>query len=65
MKLRKYTCELVKVIGTLNVIVKYEKQEVELQTPVVEGSGPNLLGKAWLRVLTLNWKELFKMHASG
>ena len=39
MKLRTYTGELVKVIGTLNVIVKYEKQEVELQTLVVEGCG--------------------------
>ena len=61
-KLRTYTGELVKVIGTLNVIVKYEKQEVELQTLVVEGSGPNLLGRDWLRVLILNWKELFKMQ---
>lgn len=42
--------------------MKYEKQEVELQTLVVEGSGPNLLGRDWLRVLTLNWKELFKMQ---
>ena len=58
VKLRTYTGELVKVIGTLNVIVKYEKQEVELQTLVVEGWGPNLLGRDWLRVLTLNWKEL-------
>ena len=57
VKLRTYTGELVKVIGTLNVIVKYEKQEVELQTLVVEGCGPNLLGRDWLRVLTINWKE--------
>ena len=35
--------ELVKVLGTGNVVVKYELQEVELQTLVVEGSGPNLL----------------------
>ena len=62
VKLRTYTGELVKVIGTLNVIVKYEKQEVELQTLVGEGSGPNLLGRDWLRVLALNWKELFKMQ---
>ena len=50
VKLQTYTGELVKVIGTLNVIVKYEKQEVELQTLVVEGSGANLLGRDWLRV---------------
>ena len=45
VKLRTYTGELVKVIGTFNVIVKYEKQEVKLQTLVLEGSGPNLLGR--------------------
>ena len=47
------------VIGTLNFIVKYEKQEVELQTLAEKGCGRNLLGKDWLRFLTLIWKELF------
>ena len=62
VKLRMSTGELVKVEGTLNVIVKNEKQEVELQTLIVEGCGPDLLGRHLLRVLTLNWKELFKMQ---
>ena len=30
VKVRTYTGELVKIIGTLNIIVKYEKQEVKL-----------------------------------
>lgn len=42
--------------------MKYEKPEVELQTLVVEGSGPDLMGRDWLSVLTLNWKALFKMQ---
>ena len=62
VKLRTYTDELVKVIGTLRVIMRYEQQEEKLQTLVVEGCGPILLGRDWLRVLTLNWKELFKMQ---
>ena len=62
VKLRTYTGELVKVLGTVNVVVNYEKQEVDLQTLVVDGSGPNLLGGDWLRVLRLNWKELFKIQ---
>ena len=62
VKLRTYTGELVKVLGTVNVVVKYEKQEVELQTLIVEGSGPNLLGRDWLRVLRPNWKELFEIQ---
>ena len=35
---------------------------MELQTLVVEGSGTNLLGRDWLRVLRLNWKELLKIQ---
>ena len=42
--------------------MKYEKQEVELQTFEVEGSGSNVLARDCLRVLRLNWKELFKMQ---
>lgn len=35
--------ELVKVLGTVDVVVKYEGQENELSILVVEGSGPSLL----------------------
>ena len=38
VKLRTYTGELVKVLGTVNVVVKYEKQAVEVQTLAVEGT---------------------------
>ena len=51
VNLRPCTGGLVMVIGTLNVFVKY-----------LEGCGPNLLERDWLRVLTLNWKELFKIQ---
>ena len=43
VKLRTYTGELVKVLGTVDVVVKYEGQENELSILVVEGSGPSLL----------------------
>ena len=44
--------------------MKYEEQEVELRTIVMEGCGPNVLGirKDWLRVLIPNGNELFKMQ---
>ena len=45
-KVKPYKGELVKVIGTLNVIVKYEKQEVELLTLVMEGCGLQLTGNS-------------------
>ena len=49
VKLRTYLGELVKVLGTVDVVVKYEEQENELSTLVVEGSGPSLLGRDWLK----------------
>ena len=61
VKLRTYTGELVKVLGTVDVVVKYEGQENELSALVVEGSGPSLLGRDWLKEV-LDWKKLFKMN---
>ena len=49
MKLLTYLGELVKVLGTVEVVLKYEEQENELSTLVVEGSGPSLLGRHWLK----------------
>ena len=62
VKLRTYTGELVKVLGTVDVVVKYEGQENELSTLVVEGSGPSLLGRDWLKEVKLDWKKLLKMN---
>ena len=62
VKLRTYTCELVKVLGTVDVVVKYKGQENELSTLVVEGSGPSLLGRDWLIEAKLDWKKSFKMN---
>ena len=62
MKLRTYMGELVKVLGTVDVVVKYEGQENELSILVVEGSGPSLLGRDWLKEVKLDWKKLFKMN---
>ena len=49
MKILTYLGELVKVLGTVEVVLKYEEQENELSTLVVEGSGPSLLGRDWLK----------------
>ena len=58
VKLRTYTG----VLGTVDVVVKYEEQENELSTLVVEGSGPSLLGRDWLKEVKLDWKKSFKMN---
>ena len=62
VKLRTYTGELIKVLGTVDVILKYEGQKNELSTLVVEGSGLSLLERDWLKEVKLDWKKLFKMN---
>ena len=42
--------------------MKYEGQENELLTLEVEGSGPSLLGRDWLKEVKLDWKKLFKIN---
>lgn len=41
---RSYTTESVKVIGTVTMTVEYGQETGELQSLVMDGSGPNLLG---------------------
>ena len=67
VKLRTYTGESVnnKIMETVDVDVFYEGQEKKLLTLFVEGSGPNLLGRDWLKDVKLDWRTLFKMEADG
>ena len=57
-KLRTYTGEKIAVIGALDVEVKHWNQEAQLTLTVVEGNGPTLLGRDWLRHLRLDWATL-------
>ena len=43
--------------------MNYELQNEELSALIVEGSGPNLIGRHWLNKVKLDWKKLFKIHA--
>ena len=56
--LSTYSGQRLVVLGTLSVKVKYEAQQVVLPILVVQGSGPTLLGRDWLKNIQLNWKEL-------
>ena len=51
--------EEVSVLGTINVNVKYEKENKRLSLIVVKGDGPSLLGRDWLMLLKLNWKAIY------
>ncbi|CAH3019735.1 unnamed protein product [Porites evermanni] len=62
VKLRTYKGELIKVLGTVDVVLQYEGQKNELSTLVVEGPGPSLLARDWLKEVKLDCKKLFKMN---
>ena len=57
-KLRTYTGEKIAVKGALDVEVKHRNQEAQLTLTVVEGNGPTILGRDWLRHLRLDWATL-------
>lgn len=64
IKLRTYTGESLKILGTTKVKVEYQDQEAQLPLLVVGGSGPSLLGKNRLSEIRLNWeKVLHKIQA--
>ena len=63
-RLRTYSGQHLVVLGTLDVKVRYEAQQVDHSILVVEVSGPSLFGRDLLAVLKLNWKSLSVHHAA-
>lgn len=57
-RLVTYTGEALQVRGAAMVEVKFRNQVETLPLTVVKGFGPSLLGRDWLRVIQLDWKEL-------
>ena len=64
VKLSTYTGEHVPIAGVISVQVVYEDQQKELDLIVVQGKGPNLLGRDWLLVLRLDWSRLNQLTHS-
>ena len=66
--LQTYTGERLSVLGTIEVTVKYafKAQQHQLTLLVVSGSGPSLLGRDWMKIVTLDWKsfELFHVRST-
>ena len=62
--LKTYTDECMKVKGTLNMRVTYGDQKQKLVLVVVEGNGPSLLGRNWLKYLRLDWNNIFSVRTA-
>ena len=58
LSLRTYTSEKMTVLGELAVSVRYGKYIGTHTLYVVEGNGPTLLGRDWLRTIPLDWANI-------
>ena len=59
LTLKTYTGEPMKVLGEVEVSVKYEQQPPKkLSLVVVEGKGLSLLRRNWLHHIRLNWSHI-------
>ena len=54
MTLKTYTGEKVPTLGATEVTIKYKDQAKQLPVVVVAGTGPNLLGRGWIKELGMN-----------
>ncbi|KAI4895675.1 hypothetical protein NFI96_020671 [Prochilodus magdalenae] len=61
LQLKTYTGEKLGVLGRIQVTVEYEGATKILPLIVVEGDGPNLLGRAWLKELALEIHPIHKV----
>ena len=60
--LRDYNNQNIDVVGTAKVDVQYDQQKVKnLSITIVKGHGQTLLGLDWLKHLTLDWQNIFKV----
>ena len=62
VSLKTYTGEPIKLVGNLHVRVQYQGQQARLVLIVVEGNGPSLLGRNWLKYLRLDWSTIARIH---
>ena len=60
-----YTNEKLSVLGQHDVTVRYGDQLQKLIITVVDGDGPGLLGRDWLKQLHLNWTQISMVQNSS
>ena len=58
IQLRTYTGQPIRVLGRLPVQAEYMGKLVDVCVHVVEGDGPNLMGRDWLSLLEVNLGEV-------
>jgi len=64
-KLRTYTGEDIKVLGTMDIKAVYGETELYLPIHVVNGGGPNLMGRDWLSQFEVNLGDIRVVEPSN
>ena len=62
--LKTYTGESLKVLGEVSVCASYGGKKEELYLLVVEGNGPNLMGRDWLKHFRVSFGEVNSLDAT-
>ena len=62
VKLHTYTGESISVLGELSVNVTCQGTSHTLPLFVVKEDGPSLIGRNWLAMIQLDWKNIFAMN---
>ena len=65
MRLKTYTGEAITVLGQVPVKVRYGQTDYQLTVLVVEGEGPNLMGRNWLRELKVTLERIHSIVESS
>lgn len=64
-KLRSYTGHFIQMLGITKVKARYVGKELVLPIHVVQGGGPNLMGRDWLSQFQINLSELNLVEPSS
>ncbi len=56
--MKTYTGEMIHPKGILDVEVEYGKNKYELEMFVIDGTGPPLFGRSWLKKIQLDWPSI-------
>ena len=62
LKLKSYSGEFIPVFGQVAVKVNYGQKECELYLHVVDGDGPNVMGRDWIKTVGVTFK-LGEIHS--
>ena len=61
VRLQSYSGEPISVVNSIEVAVEYQEQSAEFAFVIVEGNGPTLLGRDWLKHIRLDRQGIYRL----